>query len=237
MAALNATEIRNLLEALNEDILIDDLSTENRNAFFVLIRHILSEQKSVDYAFKTSLLTVFHKLRELEQNPNYQLDNQTYLQDYINEVKPYHSKIREYVLNYTKTDLNYTGNSDFDLPAYYDTSVNRYRSPSGELQTDAERLSTDPLYTDWYNNYKLQVQSISISEGWPAKFSGRRGSFASELWGPCLHSKPRYIVGPMQDNTPREPRDQRTPPRCAPSVRAWAADTPHHRAATRHNSG
>ena len=165
MAALNATEIRNLLEALNEDILIDDLSTENRNAFFVLIRHILSEQKSVDYAFKTSLLTVFHKLRELEQNPNYQLDNQTYLQDYINEVKPYHSKIREYVLNYTKTDLNYTGNSDFDLPAYYDTSVNRYRSPSGELQTDAERLSTDPLYTDWYNNYKLQVQSISISEG------------------------------------------------------------------------
>ena len=165
MAVLNATEIRNLLEALNEDILIDDLSTENRNAFFVLIRHILSEQKSVDYAFKTSLLTVFHKLRELEQNPNYQLDNQTYLQDYINEVKPYHSKIREYVLNYTKTDLNYTGNSDFDLPAYYDTSVNRYRSPSGELQTDAERLSTDPLYTDWYNNYKLQVQSISISEG------------------------------------------------------------------------
>jgi hypothetical protein len=165
MAVLNATEIRNLLEALNEDILIDDLSIENRNAFFVLIRHILSEQKSVDYAFKTSLLTVFHKLRELEQNPNYQLDNQTYLQDYINEVKPYHSKIREYVLNYTKTDKNYTGNSDFDLPAYFDTSVNRYRSPSGELQTDSERLSTNPLYTDWYNNYKLQVQSISISEG------------------------------------------------------------------------
>ena len=165
MAALNATEIRNLLEALNEDILIDDLSIENRNAFFVLIRHILSEQKSVDYAFKTSLLTVFHKLRELEQNPNYQLDNQTYLQDYINEVKPYHSKIREYVLNYTKTDNNYTGNSDFDLPAYYDSSVDRYRSPSGELQTDPERLSTDPLYIDWYNNHKLQVQSISIYEG------------------------------------------------------------------------
>jgi hypothetical protein len=165
MAALNATEIRNLLEALNEDILIDDLSIENRNAFFVLIRHLLSEQKSVDYAFKTSLLTVFHKLRELEQNPNYQLDNQTYLQDYINEVKPYHSKIREYVLNYTKTDLNYTGNSDFDLPAYYDSSVNRYRSPSGELPTDAERLSTDPLYADWWANYKLQVQSVSIYEG------------------------------------------------------------------------
>jgi hypothetical protein len=165
MAVLNATEIRNLLEALNEDILIDDLSIENRNAFFVLIRHILSEQKSIDYAFKTSLLTVFHKLRELEQNPNYQLDNQTYLQDYINEVKPYHSKIREYVLNYTKTDNQYTGNSDFDLPAYYDTSVNRYRSPSGELQTDPERLSTNPLYTDWYNNHKLQVQSIAIYQG------------------------------------------------------------------------
>ena len=27
----------------------------------------------------------------------------------------------------------------------------------------------------------------------------------------------------MLDNTPREPRYKRTPPRCAPSVRAWAA--------------
>lgn len=161
----NATEIRNILEALNEDILIDELSVENRNAFFVMIRHILSEQKSVDYAFKTSLLTIFHKLRELEQNPNYQRDNQTYLQDYINEVKPYHSKIREYVLNYTKTDNQYTGNSDFDLPAYYDTAVNRYRSPSGEQTTDAALLASDPNYVDWNTYHKLQVQSITINNG------------------------------------------------------------------------
>lgn len=163
--AVGSTEIRNILEALENDIFIKDLSIEQRNMFFVLIRHILSEQTSVDYAFKTSLLTVLHKLRNLDQNPGYQKDNQTYLQDYINEVKPYHAKIREYLLNYAKLENNYIGNSDFDLPAYYDTTVNRFRSPSGEFQIDPELLSTQAEYTDWNTYHKYQIQSINIHEG------------------------------------------------------------------------
>ena len=163
--ALNATEIRNILEALKDDIFIDDLSVEYRNMFFVLIRHILSEQTTVDYAFKTSLLTIEHKLRELAENPSYQKDNQTYLQDYINEVKPYHSKIREYILDYTKTEDSFVGNSDFDLPAYYDTGVRRYRSPSGEFAIDESLLSSQPQYTDWNNNHKYKIQSIDLYEG------------------------------------------------------------------------
>ena len=163
--AVGSTEIRNILEALENDIFIKDLSIEQRNMFFVLIRHILSEQTSVDYAFKTSLLTVLHKLRDLDQNPGYQKDNQTYLQDYINEVKPYHTKIREYLLNYAKLENNYIGNSDFDLPAYYDTTVNRFRSPSGEFQVDPELLSTQAEYTDWNTYHKYQIQSINIYEG------------------------------------------------------------------------
>ena len=163
--AVGSTEIRNILEALENDIFIKDLSIEHRNMFFVLIRQILSEQTSVDYAFKTSLLTVLHKLRDLDQNPSYQKDNQTYLQDYINEVKPYHTKIREYLLNYTKLENNYVGNSDFDLPAYYDTTVNRFRSPSGEFTVDPDLLSTQPEYTDWNTHHKYQVQSIGIYQG------------------------------------------------------------------------
>jgi hypothetical protein len=163
--AVGSTEIRNILEALENDIFIKDLSIEQRNMFFVLIRHILSEQTSVDYAFKTSLLTVLHKLRDLDQNPGYQKDNQTYLQDYINEVKPYHTKIREYLLNYAKLENNYIGNSDFDLPAYYDTTVNRFRSPSGEFQVDPELLSTQAEYTDWNTYHKYQIQSIDVYKG------------------------------------------------------------------------
>ena len=163
--AVGSTEIRNILEALENDIFIKDLSIEQRNMFFVLIRHILSEQTSVDYAFKTSLLTVLHKLRDLDQNPGYQKDNQTYLQDYINEVKPYHTKIREYLLNYAKLENNYIGNSDFDLPAYYDTTVNRFRSPSGEFQVDPELLSTQAEYTDWNTYHKYQIQSIDVYNG------------------------------------------------------------------------
>jgi len=160
--ALNATEIRNILNALKDDIFIKDLSIEQRNSFFVLIRHILSEQTSVDYAFKTSLLTIFHKLRDLDQNPSFQRDNQTYLQKYIEEVKPYHSKIREYIFNYTKLDDSPIGNSDFDLPAYYDTSVNRFRSPSGEFQGDQTLWNNDPNYIDWFNYHTYGVQSISV---------------------------------------------------------------------------
>jgi hypothetical protein len=127
---------------------------------------LLTEQTYVDWLFKSSFISVTHKLRTLSQFPSYVIDNQTYYEDYINEVKPYRTKIREYLIDYTGNDTFDGDITDFDLPAYYDTSIGYgiFRSPSGErpyVQQDEATWQTWP-WNQWYNNRSLQVSSILV---------------------------------------------------------------------------
>ena len=158
----SAVELRHILTALKNDIFTGPLIGEFNNLFFTLIDYIFTEQKYVDWAFKTSFISVVHNLRGLVQTPSYIKDNQTYYQDYINEVKPYKTKIREYLINYNSTD-NFQGSiTDFDLPAYYDTDLRSFRSPSGEqLSKDTATWQTSE-YNQWYQNRNHQVESIDV---------------------------------------------------------------------------
>jgi hypothetical protein len=159
-------EIRNILLALNNDIFINTLQGEFNKLFFVMVNYLLTEQNYVDWLFKSSFISVTHKLRTLSQFPSYIVDNQTYYKDYIDEVKPYRTKIREYKIDYTGNDQFDGDVTDFDLPAYYDTSTGYgiFRSPSGErpyVEQDEATWQTWP-YNQWYNNRSLQVSSIRI---------------------------------------------------------------------------
>jgi hypothetical protein len=113
-------EIRSIINALKDDIFINELNGNFNNLFFVMVNYLFGEQKYVDWIFKTSFISVTHQLRELAQFPNYIKDNQTYYQEYINEVKPYSSKVREYLIGYDSLD-DFAGSvTDFDLPPYYE---------------------------------------------------------------------------------------------------------------------
>jgi hypothetical protein len=161
----NATEIRNVFEALRDDIFIKELAVEFNRAFFLLVRLALIEQKSIDWAFKTSFISIKHRLRSLEMFPGYQVDNQSYLEKYIEEVKPYRTKIREYLLNYDKVDPYGGYVTDFDLPAYYDSDLKKYRSPNGEVDGDVQLWQEDSRYQSWYANYEYSVIEIRVERG------------------------------------------------------------------------
>lgn len=155
-------EIRNIVQALQNNIFINELQGEFNNLFFVLVNYLLSEQKYVDWIFKTSFMSVTHNLRTLSQFPSYIRDNQTYYQNYIEEVKPYRTKLREYLIDYIGDDEYPSTVTDFDLPPYYDQTLKIFRSPSGEyISTDTAIWQTYP-YNQWYNNRKLQVDSVII---------------------------------------------------------------------------
>ena len=162
-------ETRAIVEALYNDIFIDTLKGQFNDLFFVMINYLLTEQKYVDWLFKSSFISVVHNLRSLSQYPSYIVDNQTYYQDYIDEVKPYRTKIREYLINYTGNDTYQGDVTDFDLPGYFDTSTttSMFRSPSGEapyVEVDEAKWQTAP-YNQWYNNRTLQVQDIIVENG------------------------------------------------------------------------
>ena len=164
-------EIRSILAALRDDIFINELQGELNNLFFVMINYLFNEQKYVDWIFKTSFISVTQKLRSLIPYPNYIKDNQTYYLDYINEVKPYITKVREYLINYDGDDLYEGSITDFDLPPYYDTETGVFRSPSGEqIVKDSQLWATGFLnntlvnqsYPQWYANRNQQVIEIVV---------------------------------------------------------------------------
>jgi hypothetical protein len=154
-------EIRNILESYS--IFITNFDVSLNNLFFNIINYILSEQPAIDWAFKTSFVTVLHKLRKLSQPASYVPDNQTYYENYINEVKPYRTSIREYLIDYQGDDEYYGDSTDFDIPATYISAVGGYRSPNGKLDSDAASLSTLPQYSQWYNNYGYGITDVILA--------------------------------------------------------------------------
>ena len=117
------TELRNILLSVKNDIFIGDYAVEWNKLFFSSVRYVFHEQTYVDWAFKTSFLNATHNVGELKQITNYKSDNLDSYLDYVNEVKPYKTTIREFVSRYDKIETDNAATSDFDLPAVYNTSA------------------------------------------------------------------------------------------------------------------
>lgn len=161
MDSIPGKETRQILLAIQSDILVDDLAAEFNTVFFALIKYALTEQKNLDWVFKTSFLAATQYLRKLEQFPSYISDNQDYYLNYINEVKPYRTILREFVVNYNRDD-QYSGDStDFDLVPYWDANLSVYRSPSGEQEYDSSIRSTG-VNSQWNANYLYKVVDVLV---------------------------------------------------------------------------
>jgi len=154
-------ELQNIYNSVYQEILIGNLSTEFNRLFLTIINYIFKEQKNPDWIFKTSFIDVYHNLRTLEQFPSYVRDNQSFYNDYIEEVKPYRTQIREYVPSYYKQDLANGNWTDFDLPSSYDSQYDVFRVPDIANPSDADLFETE-LYSNWANNYKFKITDYII---------------------------------------------------------------------------
>lgn len=156
-------EMRQILIAMEKEIFIEDLAIDYNNIFFALIKYALSEQKNLDWVFKTSFITARQFIRKLQQFPAYVSDNQNYYSDYIKETKPYRTILREFVVDYSRDDPYYGDITDFDIPPYWDKNLNIYRSPNGEQPYDATTLAADG-YSQWNNNHTYKVVSVTVED-------------------------------------------------------------------------
>jgi hypothetical protein len=175
-------ETRRIIQAINQELLVDELLIERNRALILMFNFALSEFDAPNWLSKTSLIDVDHTIRGLVAFQTYQQDNQDFVLDYIKEVKPYHVQIREFNLIYNGLD-DYQGSmTDFDVPAYYDTDVipNQFVSPiltpytvSTAVGTgtpdDASDTAADSLiwqtqpWSFWYQNYTLAVVGASVA--------------------------------------------------------------------------
>jgi hypothetical protein len=154
------SELFYILTALKDNIFVKDLRVNWNLFFFKAVKYALTEQKLLDWAFKTSFINIKNVLGDLDQRSVYKLDNEQYFEDYIKEIKPYHSHIRNYTSNYTSLDSAYVYNTDFDLPSYYNTA-------SGQFETiglTSELIEEYP-WKSWADNYKYELTGIEIADG------------------------------------------------------------------------
>jgi hypothetical protein len=151
-------ELRNIFDAIKNDILTNELAVEWNKLFFSSIGYVFSEQLYVDWAFKTSFMSAIHKVGDLVQKTNYKNDNLESFKEYIDEVKPYRTKIREYTSQYTELQPADTAVTDFDNPPVYSTIDDKVVP----VKIDSEETKTLP-WKWWAENRGYSVINIVLS--------------------------------------------------------------------------
>jgi len=165
---LPTTETRIILETIRDELLVDELAVEYNKLFFASLRYVFAEQNYVDWAFKTSFVKAQHNVGELEQKINFQNDNLPSYENYLEEVKPYKTKLREYVSSYEKIEDSKSMVTDFDLPPIYNETLGKI-SPqyatidNGVLVTRNADIGNYPS-KHWADNLGFEVIRIELAD-------------------------------------------------------------------------
>lgn len=152
-------ELMNILVALRDDIFVNELRVYWNLFFFKAVKYALTEQKLLDWAFKTSFINVTNYAGTLDQRPVYKLQNSSYYEDYLNEVKPYHTQVRAFTTNYTVDEPSNSRITDFDLPPVYSQDLDRVIGI--EEISNTATLTNEPWKT-WAENTTYVVGSIAV---------------------------------------------------------------------------
>jgi hypothetical protein len=172
-------ETRYIIQALNEEIYIDELLMERNSSLILMFNYVYSEFTNPSWLVKTSYVDVNHNIRALLPYQTYLSDNQDFVLDYFQEVKPYHVQPRQFNLVYDGEDDFLGDVTDFDLPAYwnstlpapqfvspiltpYDEAITTHTSIASNTAPDAQIWIPPSLYSQWFNNYTLNVQGVSV---------------------------------------------------------------------------
>ena len=161
-------ELRNILIALRDDIFIGELEAEYNKLFFAGLRYTFSEQSNVDWAFKTSFVRAKHNLGSLAQKVTFQNDNLENYEDYVNEVKPYHTKVREYISSYNRVEPTRSLTTDFDLPPSYNDVTREIEASYAKLR-NGEIVDILPKYIEfpfksWVDNNGYDIVKIEVTD-------------------------------------------------------------------------
>lgn len=153
----NSKEYRIILDAVKNDIFVDTLRVEWNKVFFNSIRYAFSEQLYINWAFKTSFVNVTHNVGDLEQKINYKSDNLDSYRQYLEEVKPFRTTIREYISKYNTTENAETAMIDFDLPPAFSREAGKI-VPVGQTNNLFEQYP----WKWWTDNSGFSIVEIII---------------------------------------------------------------------------
>jgi len=164
--ALPITETRIILETVRDNIFINELAVEYNRLFFASLRYVFAEQNNVDWAFKTSFVKAQHNVGELKQKLTFSNDNLPSYEKYVREIKPYKTKIREYLSNYENRENSASVITDFDLPPRFvetEKKIKPFKTSirDNALVTTAQDIDNDP-YKNWKDSFTSEIIKIDV---------------------------------------------------------------------------
>lgn len=130
-----------LIEALRAHVLTVE---EVNELWFSMIHFIHSRLDKVDWAMKTSFMSILGFNERLWASPVAVEENMPLLLEYIEEVKPYRVKVRD-ILRTAAPDIDVANTiaTDFDKPVYFDPVTEQYRRLQYGVDDD---ILNDGLY-------------------------------------------------------------------------------------------
>ena len=162
-------ELRKILETIRDELFVDELANEYNQLLFASLRYVMSEQSYVDWLFKTSFIKAKHNVGELKEKTTFQNDNLPSFEAYVEEVKPYKTKIREYLSAYDKLDNTQSVVTDFDLSPFYDPQRGEIISPKVTINdgvlSDINFDVNEFPQKNWIDNFTYSVTEILIENG------------------------------------------------------------------------
>lgn len=108
-----SVELRDLLDAFRTEVMVDAYIVDQNELFFSLLNYVVSEQKNLDWVFKSSYIYIKEDNIPLAQSQLYAPDQIDNVIAYIMDAKPYHTQIRDYSSTYTTNDIAPGTASDF----------------------------------------------------------------------------------------------------------------------------
>lgn len=138
-----------IVYTLRNDILIERHVDEFNKFFFALVRHCLAEQKQVDWVYKTTYIQVDVTTTTNTTTNKYKRGTINTLLGYINDVKPFHTKIRNVIDNNTVNEQATVGIVE-TMRSISTIKLNQFQT-----QTAEDRISADA----YVNNGNTTLQS------------------------------------------------------------------------------
>ena len=159
-------ELRTVLDSIQADLFIDDLLVKFNALFFASLRYAFSEQTYIDWAFKSSFIKAKHNAGILREDITFNNDNLPSYESYIKEVKPFATKIREYLSAYEALDNTSTVTTDFDLPPTYNAVEGKIIPQNVKVQDGVLVSSNTDLETypnkNWLDNSSYEIVKVAI---------------------------------------------------------------------------
>ena len=154
-----SSELRLILIALRDNV-FNNTSHWNE-LFFEMMKHAYMEQKQLSWAFKTSYLYIEKEENDLTNLNGFKADNFQKVLDYMNEVKPFSAKVREYK-DGKKAPIDVIGQnniSDYDKPPFVDLVSGTVRILDENVELDTWIMSNSKQYIDYVTATKDGLQT------------------------------------------------------------------------------